>query len=70
MNNKNEAEYHVKKNVDRGGNYPPRPQRCCFVKSKPLAFSQFSLLSPLLKLFIDPFTVLYLILLSDVIHQI
>ena len=26
MNNKNEAEYHLKKNVDRGGCYPPRPQ--------------------------------------------
>ena len=34
MNNKqllNEAEYLLKKTVDRGGCYPPRPQRCCFV---------------------------------------
>ena len=34
MDNKqllNEAEYLLKKNVDRGGCYPPRPQRCCFV---------------------------------------
>ena len=58
MNNKNEAEYHLKKNVDRGGCYPPRPHML-FCQSKPLAFSQFSLPSPLLKLFIEPSTALY-----------